>query len=217
MRLPIEAWLVPGLTMALGLILAQSIGMDASFPWLVGIGIPLALYLVLLARRSGSHCLHMAVFMVVLGGIGLLIGARIDFGPFGLSTLTGWCSVLPALSLDAVWTKIALAPWTYGGMLVACNLGMALSSHLFGGPATGRRGLVLRFTACNAGMIMGMFLAEALMPGLETGITGTSAMAAMFLLMVSGMTAGMWAGWWSVQWLIRGWRRPGQDVDSCCL
>ena len=215
-----ETGLLVGMALMLGLLLAESVGIGTDAvvsPVLVGGLPPLALSLVVLARRLSSHCLHMAVFMGGLGSIGLLIGARLDFGPLGLVTLTGWCSVLPALGLDAAWNKVSLAPWSYGGMLAGCNLGMALSAHLVGPSPARRRTFLLRYLACNGGMIIGMFLAEALLPAFEAGIEGGSAVAAMFLTMIFGMTAGMWVGWWSAEWAIRGWRRAVSTAGTAAI
>ncbi len=97
-------------------------------------------------------------------------------------------------------------------MLVACNLGMVLSSFLFGPTAARRLTPVLLYLACNGGMILGMLLAEFVMADLAFVIAATSAAPTMLLLMVSGMTLGMWAGWWCAQWLLRGCRRPAWSI-----
>lgn len=205
---PLESLPLLGMAVVFGLLLVESAGMGigAAGSRLVVFSAPLiALSVVYYARRSGAHCLHMSVFMVILGSIGLLIGARLDFGALGLVTLTGWCSVLPAFSLDAVWSKLLLAPCTYFGMLAGCNLGMLLSAHLTRQSDAKNRHHLLHYAACNTGMILGMFLAEALashpLPG--TSMLNLSAVAGMYLFMILGMTAGMWAGWWTAEWALR--------------
>jgi hypothetical protein len=207
-----ETWLLLAMTAALAILLAGSAGMG------VGGAMPaalpfVALMLLRLARRAQSHCLHRSVFMVAAGSIGLLLGARIDFGPLGLITLADWCTSPPALGFDVPWSTATLAPWTYAGMLAGCNLGMALSEY-FLRSAADRGKSILHYLACNAGMLVGMFLAEASVPLLTPMNAGGSAPAVMFWLMVLGMTAGMWAGWWSADSLRRVFGRIGPGRSS---
>ena len=159
-------------------------------------GTLVVLALCLIAHRWRFHFLHMSVCAIVLGSIGMLLGARVDFGQFGLAIIADWCSVQQPVSFAAVRNQVALAPWTCVGMLVGCNLGMALSTQSLQQAADSRSASLLRFAACSLGMILGMLLAEPLLPGSGDGIAGVPAPIRMFLIMILGMTAGMWVGWW---------------------
>lgn len=212
-----EALLLPGTAVVLAFLLVESTGMGAAGVASLGMiaAVPvLALSLCVVARRRGFHCLHMSVCAVVLGSIGVLVGARLDFGQFGLATIADWCRVLEPLSLDAIRSQVALAPWTCVGMLGGCNLGMALSMRLLGHPSETRPAFIARFVACNAGMIIGMSLTEVLLPISDSVIEGVSATACMFSIMVLGMTVGMWGGWWSSEWALRAWRRRAHLAAS---
>ena len=165
-------------------------------------GTMVALSLCLIAHRRRLHLLHMSVCAIALGSIGLLIGARLDFGQFGLAIIADWCGAPQPFSLAAVRNKVSQAPWTCVGMLVGCNLGMALSTQSLE-PAAGTRSTrLLRFAACSTGMILGMVLAESLLPGSVDDIAGVSAPIRVFLIMILGMTAGMWGGHWLAEWLL---------------
>jgi len=167
------------------------------------LGAMVALSLWLIAHRWRFHFLHVSVCAIVLGSIGLLIGARVDFGQFGLAIIADWCRVQQPFSLSAVRSQVALAPWTCVGMLAGCNLGMALSTQAHDGAAASRSALVLRFAACSIGMILGMLLAQDLLAGPDAGAAGVPAPIRMFLIMILGMTAGMWVGWWFAEWALQ--------------
>jgi hypothetical protein len=158
-------------------------------------GTVVVLSLCLIAHRWRFHFLHMSVCAIVLGSIGMLLGARVDFGQFGLAIIADWCGVQQPFSLTAVRNQVASAPWTCIGMLAGCNLGMALSTQSLEQAQT-RSTLLLRFAACSVGMILGMLMAQPLLPGSEGSIAGVRAPIRMFLNMILGMTAGMWGGWW---------------------
>jgi hypothetical protein len=160
------------------------------------LGAMVVLSLCLIAHRWRFHFLHMSVCAILLGSIGMLIGARLDFGQFGLAIIADWCGTQQPVSLAAIGNQVALAPWTCVGMLAGCNLGMALSTHSLEQAAETRSTHLLRFVACSTGMILGMLLAEPLLPGSDDGIPGVPAPIRMFLVMILGMTAGMWGGWW---------------------
>jgi len=171
------------------------------------LGTLVALSLWLIAHRWRFQFLHMSVGAILLGSIGMLIGARLDFGQFGLAIIADWCSVQQPFSLSAIRNQVALAPWTCVGMLAGCNLGMALSTQSLDHVTARRSTLMLRFAACSTGMILGMLLAPALLPGPDAGIADVPAPIGMFLVMILGMTAGMWVGWWCAEWALnRGTR-----------
>jgi hypothetical protein len=156
----------------------------------------------------------MSVCAIALGSIGILLGAQLDFGQFGLMTFAEWCRVPQPVGLDAIRAQVAAAPWTYLGMLGGCNLGMVLSMRFFDQAAVTRAVFMLRFVGCNAGMILGMLLAEAMRPGSDAVVGDVSAVARMLLVMVLGMAAGMSGGWWCAEWTIRGWRRCTSPAAS---
>lgn len=163
---------------------------------------------------DAGHCLHMSVGAIVFGSIGLLVGARLDFGQFGLMTIAEWCRVLQPVSLEAIRAQVVSAPWTHAGMLGGCNLGLLLSTRFSDQAVATRPVVILRFVGCNAGMVLGMLLAEAIRPGSDYVVGDVSAAARLFLVMVLGMAAGMSGGWWCAEWTIRGWRRWGYPVAS---
>lgn len=166
------------------------------------VGTMVALSLILIAQRWRFHLLHMSVCAIVLGSIGLLLGARLDFGQFGLAVIADWCGTQQPFSFAAVVNKVTLAPWTSVGMLIGCNVGMALSTRFPEQPVETRSALLLRYVACSAGMILGMLLAEPLLRGSGEDIAGVPASIRMFVTMILGMTAGMWGGLWLAEWAL---------------
>ena len=205
-----ETLLLLATTVVLALLLIESEGIGAAaIPSLALLAVlpATAVSLCLIARRWDLHCLHMSVCAVVLGSIGVVAGARLDFGQFGLMTIADWCRVLRPLSLDTIRNQVASAPWTYAGMLGGCNLGLALSMQFFNRTVATRPAFTARFVACNAGMMLGMLLTEFLPAASYSTIDGVPAAARMFLIMILGMTAGMWGGWWSAEWVMWGWKR----------
>lgn len=201
-----ENLLLAATTLVLAILLVESAGLGAAllpaFAWIAVMPV-IALALAAWARSRGLHCLHMAVFAAVLGSVGMLVGALLDFGRFGLAALAAWCSALPPVGLDIIASRVAPAPWTYLGMLIGCNLGMALSSATLRPIAVPVATLMTRAVCCNAGMVLGMILTEALVPASFAGFTGVPEPLRMFVLMVLGMTAGMWGGWWIAELALR--------------
>ena len=158
-----------------------------------------------LARRIGSQWLHMLIYMLLFGNLGLLVGAWFDFGSAGLVGLTHWCHMHAGLAPGVIAAKLAGAPWSYGLMLLGCNLGMRVSELVWRRqrPAmavhqAGRGPAVVRcYIACNLGMLAGMLLAEGLMPGghHHHQIAMDTVMLMLFV-MALGMSVGMLLGWW---------------------
>jgi len=205
-----ESSLQLGTTLVLALLLLESPGTGAMSvaSLAVAMAVPaLALSLCVIARRRGFHCLHMAVGAALLGSVGMLIGVRLDFGPFGLATLAEWCTARSPAGLDSVREQLVSAPWTYGAMLVGCNVGMALSARPAGQTAATRSTLIVRCAACSAGMLLAMFLTEALLRISSADVDGVRAELRALLIMVLGMTAGMWGGWRCAECLVRGCSR----------
>jgi len=200
-------------TLVLAVLLVESAGLGAdvlpAFAWIAFMPV-IAVSIAALARSRNLRCLHMTLFAVVLGSVGMLLGAILDFGRFGLAVLADWCSALPPVGLDTIASRVAPAPWTYLGMLIGCNLGMVLSTATLRPVAVPAAMLMTRLVCCNAGMMLGMILTEALLPASFAGFSGVPGPVRMFIVMVLGMTAGMWGGWWiaelAVRWQARSTR-----------
>jgi hypothetical protein len=80
-------------------------------------GTMVVLTLCLIAYRWRFHFLHMSVCAIVLGSIGMLLGARVDFGQFGLAIIADWCSVQqPARFLIMI---LGMTAGTWGGWWLA--------------------------------------------------------------------------------------------------
>jgi len=201
-----ESLLLAATMLALAILLLESAGLGTgllpAFAWIAAMPV-IAVSTAAFARSRNLRCLHMAVFAAALGSVGMLVGAILDFGRLGLAALAAWCSALPPVGLDTIASRVAPAPWTHLGMLVGCNLGMALSSATLRPIAVPAATLMTRLFCCNAGMVFGMILMEALLPASTSGFTGVPAPLRMFVAMVLGMTAGMWGGWWAAELLLR--------------
>lgn len=154
------------------------------------VGVPAsAVLLAGLARRTGSHCMHSTVWMVMLASFGLLVGLRLDAGPMGLSALAGWCSWTTGFSLAGIWIKVVAMPWSFAGMLLGGNLGMLISDRLEGRVHLDCINNGVRYLLCNAGMLAGMYFTEALMPAVQ------GRPLAGLAVMMAGMSAGMLLIW----------------------
>jgi len=161
--------------------------------------------MVRLARRVGAQWLHMLIYMLLFGNLGLLAGAWLDFGSAGLVGLTHWCHMHAGLEPGVIAAKLTGAPWSYGLMLLGCNLGMRVSELVWRrqrpGMAVHRAGrgaaVVRCYIACDLGMLAGMLLAEGLMPGghHHDQIAMDTILLMLFVLGL-GMSVGMLLGWW---------------------
>lgn len=198
---PGETPLVLASILVTGALLAESFGTSCFslvFAVPVAVAAALTLLAVRLTRRFGLPLLHMVLFMALVGNVGLLLGARLDFGPAGLVALTGAFGKLPPLSLQTVWTKLTLAPFTYGGMLLGCNLGMWLAGRLTRDDPSVCQACTHRYATRygphNVGMVLGMFLAGGLMPALRMHLLAIAPALIMLALMSIGMAVGSLVG-----------------------
>lgn len=211
MRHDMDRLVLLAASLALAILLVESAGLDpalrTALAWIAFTPM-VAVALGTIARNRNMRCLHMAVCAAVLGGIGMLAGAWLDFGRFGLAALADWCSALPPLRLDTVASRFAPAPWTFIGMLAGCNLGMVVSSVTLGRIAAPGSARMARVALCNAGMVAGMVLVEAVLPASLSGFTGIPAPLRVLIAMVLGMTAGMLGGWWIAERALRRRDRP---------
>lgn len=201
------------LTAAQAPALLHAIGVERMgvFDWLVTAALALgAAGAARVGRRTGKRWAHMLVYMLLFGNLGMIAGAWLDFGSDGLVALTHWCHMHPGLAPADILAKLRGAPWSYGLMLLGCNLGMLLSDRLWRTHEVSRmvqraalvhwrqHALAIRcYAACNAGMLVGMLLAEGGMPGGHHHHVETGAVLAMVMVMAFGMTAGMLLGWWA--------------------
>jgi hypothetical protein len=217
----------PFLVLAAGLVqvplVVSGLGLEAMplGPRVFAVALVLSLALAAAAfTRYNLRLAHMLLYMLFVGNLGMLVGARLDFGASSLLALTHWCHMHPGLELATIIDKLAGAPWTYGLMLVGCNLGMLLSDWIWarsqphGTISAGRLahyGTARCYLSCNLGMLAGMLIAEGLMPGghhhHHIAVGGALAMVA---IMAAGMSIGMLIG----LWLASGQRRPRRSITA---
>lgn len=193
------------LTVLLGLITVQllllsqvlGVGLTKMSTGLLLVGLPLLmLALVYAARYANSRCAHMAIFMVIAGNLGMMLGSMWDSGQPGLLAMTALCSSVPGFDPGMIWTRISTAPWMFAGMLLGCNLGMLLSDWMLQEHRQAGVNVAVLYPVCNVGMLGGMLLVESFMPAQETFATPVAATATMISLMLSGMSLGMLLSWW---------------------
>lgn len=129
---------------------------------------------------------------LALGGAGLWLGARMDFGAVGLAALADLCATSRASLPDTRFYRIGAAPWSHVGMLAGCTAGLLLVGRF---PARRPRdcsALGVRLLACNAGMLVGMSVVELLSPASWPVLGRVAVTTRMFLIMMLGMGIGMW-------------------------
>jgi len=192
-----DAW---GLALLIAVTLfmtSQALAVGLSNRLLVVLMITLALSawaLQLVAGWRGFSYLKTLLVMMLMGHLGMLLGAAMDFGAAGLLMLAGWCSTLSGVGLGNLWSKLGIAPWSHVGMLLGCNLGMLLSgcntrlARRVGTPGW------LFLSLSNLGMLLGLLLSEAWQPVLSGGLQLLALV--MVVQMLLAMAAGMAATWW---------------------
>jgi hypothetical protein len=179
------------------LMTAQALAVDLSDRLLVSLLITLALSawaLQLLAGWRGFSYLKTLLVMMLMGHLGMLLGAAMDFGAAGLLMLAGWCSTLSGVGLGNLWSKLGMAPWSHVGMLLGCNLGMLLSGC---NNALAQRWHMpgwLFLSLSNLGMLLGLLLSEAWQPALSGSLQLLALV--MVVQMLLAMAAGMAGAWW---------------------
>lgn len=207
----IRSSLEPALVFALALaqlpLITAGLGLDGTSPLLLTSALVAALGFALAASVASRHrqrLAHMVLYMLLFGNLGMLIGASMDFGDSALVGLTHWCHMHAGLDLATIAGKLSGAPWSYGLMLAGCNLGMLLSDLTWDRRDTAadravshhtHLGTLRCYLGCNLGMLAGMLLAEAMMPGghhhHHIAVSGVLTMVA---IMAAGMTVGMLIG-----------------------
>lgn len=157
-------------------------------------GVPLALICHRLLSRFG-HRRHvqLTVAMFAAGGFGLLLGCIADFGSLGLYGLLSLCrswseaGVWP--TLEQLSMKMNLMPGAWLGMVLGGNVAMALDALQRRRESIGRT--LGTYGLCNAGMLLGMIVAEPLTTRVTLGLGQTAAGVAMVAAMLAGMLLGM--------------------------
>jgi len=192
-----ESWRFALLISAAVLVTLQALAVGLSGRLLLGLLFALFLSAWALQRMAGCRgFVHFKglLSMLLMGHIGMLLGAALDFGTAGLVMLAGWCSSLSGAGLGNLWFKLGVAPWSHAGMFLGCNLGMLLSGCL-NGPAL-RHGLPvwLFLSLSNLGMLLGLLAVEVWQPV----SSGSLQMLALMMVaqMLSAMALGMLGAWW---------------------
>lgn len=156
-------------------------------------GLPVSVICHRILQSQGSLNIRMAVAMTAVGGFGMLLACLLEIGPLGLYGLVDMCQDLSAtsslLSLDWMWKRLMLSPWTYLGMVLGCNLGM----WLFDKPEYAQTNIkcFILYASCNVGMFLGMFLFEHIAMLLTVSSNHFSSPLLMVSMMLSGMLLGM--------------------------
>lgn len=128
----------------------------------------------------------------LLGGLGLLVGARLDFGQMGLAALADLCTTTLPSWLATLGYRIAAAPWSYGGMLAGCAAGLLLAIPWSAGGYRDGAARLARLLTCIAGMLLGMQVVEQLSLDAWLATANLSAATRMLATMTLGMASGMW-------------------------
>jgi hypothetical protein len=192
-----ESWGFALLISVALLVTLQALAVALTERLLLGLLLTPLLSVWALQRMAGWHgFVHFKglLSMLLMGHIGMLLGATLDFGVAGLAMLAGWCSTLSGAGLGDLWFKLGIAPWSHACMFLGCNLGMLLSGCL-NGPAL-RRGLPiwLFLSLSNLGMLLGLFAVEGWQP-VSSGSLQVLALM-MVAQMLTAMTLGMLVAWW---------------------
>lgn len=146
----------------------------------------------------------------VAGLVGMLVGARLDFGALGLAALADLCSAtLPTLA-DTFRYRVSVAPWTHAGMFLGCGAAMVLAARRAGTAGAAGSAATLHLVTCSAGMLAGMAAADALVPA--AGLLEASPVTRMLMLSGFGMAAGMGIGWYLAEASLSAWRSVARDA-----
>lgn len=162
----------------------------------LGAGLPIAVVCYRLLARPGNKCrVQSLAAMLAAGGFGMLFGFVVDFGPLGLFGLLGLCRSREVStwwpSPADLWSMTTLMPWACIGMLAGGNAGMVLFSALDRRRTRSLGHRIGVYGLCNAGMLLGMALAEHVVTRLALGLEQEVAGALTVVAMLAGMAAGM--------------------------
>ncbi len=175
----------------LGYLIEIDIGNAIVFGLVFGLPVSVICHNILQSRLPLNA--RMAIAMTAVGGFGMLLACLFETGPLGLYGLLDMCqdlsSSLSLLSIDWVWKRFMLTPWTYVGMVLGCNLGM----WLFEKPEVIQTNFnrLMLYTSCNAGMFLGMFIFEYFAMLLAVSSKVFNSPVVMVGMMLFGMLFGM--------------------------
>lgn len=184
--------LIAGQSVLLALLLKLTAQTAVALALLAGLPLAFACH-QLLARFGHRRHLQLTVVMFAAGGFGLLLGCTADFGELGLYGLLSLCRSWSQAglwpTLEQLSMNVSLMPCTWLGMVLGSNAVMAFDAWLRPAGSLGRA--LAAYGLCNAGMLLGMIVAERTAAHLTLELGQTAAALAMALGMVAGMVLGM--------------------------
>jgi len=158
-------------------------------------GIPVSVICHSILQSQISLNTRMAIAMTAVGGFGMLFACLLEMGPLGLYSVWDICQAISSssslFSLDWVWKRFMLTPWTYMGMDMGCNLGMWLLDNPENTRTQSNVKRFMLYGSCNAGMFMGMFLFEHIAILLTVYTNFSNSPPLMVSMMLLGMLFGM--------------------------
>jgi len=158
-------------------------------------GIPVSFLCQSILQSQLSLNTRSAIAMTAVGGFGMLFACLLEIGPLGLNGLVDMCqdiSISSSLfSVDWVWKRFMLTPWTYMGMVMGCNLGMWLLDNPENSQTESNLKRFMLYGSCNVGMFLGMFLFEYIAMFLTVSTNFSNSPLLMVSMMLLGMLFGM--------------------------
>lgn len=158
-------------------------------------GIPVSFLCQSILQSQLSLNTRSAIAMTAVGGFGMLLACLLEIGPLGLNGLVDMCQAISSnsslFSLDWVWKRFMLTPWTYMGMVMGCNLGMWLLDNPENSRTESNLKRFMLYGSCNVGMFLGMFLFEHIAMSLTVYTNFSNSPLLMVSMMLSGMLFGM--------------------------
>ena len=178
------------------LVYLWQLNVAKSMLFALGAGLPVAVACYgLLARPGNKRCVQSLAVMFAAGGFGMLLGCVVDFGPLGLYGLLGLCRSWASSALwpgpADLWLMTNRMPWACFGMLAGGNAGMALFDALDRRRAQSVGHRIGFYGVCNAGMLLGMVIAEHAVTRLALDLDQEVAAALTVVAMLAGMAMGM--------------------------
>ncbi len=122
----------------------------------------LAVVVICLLQHYRFAFLFKPLIVIFAGGLGLLLGCILDYGQFGLQTLSSLCLAPTSGSgPENIIRMASLAPWTHMGMWLSCSVALIIVDHQRGHTTVGCYGGV-KHVFCMVGMLFGMWSFEVL-------------------------------------------------------
>jgi len=178
------------------LVYLWQLNVAKSMLFALGAGLPVAVACYgLLARPGNKRCVQSLAVMFAAGGFGMLLGCVVDFGPLGLYGLLGLCRSWASSALwpgpADLWLMTNRMPWACFGMLAGGNAGMVLFDALDRRRAQSVGHRIGFYGVCNAGMLLGMVIAEHAVTRVALDLDQEVAAALTVVAMLAGMAMGM--------------------------